>query len=344
MKTRIGLVGYGSGGRLFHAPYIVGARTCELAGIVARAEATIATAESDYPDVPIFASLGDMLDSGRVDAVSISTPPHTRRELVLEAITQGVPTIADKPFAPNAEAGQALADEATRRSVLLNAFHNRRYDTDFVTARAVRDSGELGPLRGLDIRFDLDEPESLEGGPTGGLLRDLGSHVVDQALQLLGPARTVSAHLSWTDLAAGQTDSGFAINIEHESGAYSRISASKVDHLISKEIRLFGRDGSYVSDYRDVQTDAVKAGRRPRDGRTEWGYEDESRWGLLRRTGQVRPIPSLQGDYCAYFEAFAEAVRTGGPGPVPAQQAVEVLRVLDAVTLSDRESRTVTLA
>ena len=100
---RIGLVGYGTGGKNFHSPYIEAASDCELVGIVARAPATVAQAQADWPGMPLFGSLAELIDSG-VDAVTISTPPATRRDLVLEAIGRGIHVVADKPFAPSAAA------------------------------------------------------------------------------------------------------------------------------------------------------------------------------------------------------------------------------------------------
>lgn len=342
MTIRIGLVGYGVGGRLFHAPYIRAAQECEFVGIVARSESAVRAVREDDPEIAIFASLTALLDEG-VDAVVISTPPATRRQLVLEAIGGRVAVVADKPFAPTASDAQELVDAAKAQGTLLNVFHNRRRDADIVTARRIIASGRLGTLRGMDMRFDLDEPGSLEGGPDGGLLRDLGSHVVDQALALLGPALSVTARLGWTQTSGGRTDARFRIDLDHESGATTHISASKIDHLQSKELRLYGDIGSYVSDYRDVQVDALRRGLSPAHDRAAWGYEAADRWGTLRTDEGVIAVPSEQGDYTDFYDEFARAVTSGGRGPVPAEQGVAVLRILDAVALSDRERRTIEL-
>lgn len=343
-KIRIGLVGYGVGGRLFHAPYIRASAACDLVGVVARSPRTVAAVAGDFPDgtVATVGSLTELLSLG-VDAVVVSTPPDTRRDLVLEAVAAGVAVVADKPFAPSADEAQELVDAAADAGVVLNVFHNRRFDTDVVTARGVVDSGRLGRLQGLDLRLDLDEPGTVESGPQGGLLRDLGSHVVDQALQLLGPVSTVWATLDSESRPEGETNVRFLLVLGHTNGATSRVSASKVDHLSSKEIRVYGTDGAYVSDFTDVQAEAVKAGRRPADDRATWGVEDESRWGVLRTADGTETVPSAQGDYTCYYDRFADAVAHDGPGPVPGPEGVEVLRVLDAVAVSAREGRTVTL-
>ncbi len=196
---RLGVVGYGAGGRFFHAPFIAAAEGVELAGVVTRSPVRRAEVEQDWPGVPVFESLGALLDSG-VDAVTITTPPETRRALVLEAIGAGVHVIADKPFAPSAEVGRELAEAAEAAGVLLSVFHNRRWDADVRTLAAVIESGRLGELWRVHSRFDLDDPATLEAGPGGGLLRDIGSHVVDQMVWLLGDVRSVNAHLDWIEL------------------------------------------------------------------------------------------------------------------------------------------------
>ena len=338
MTIRIGLVGYGVGGRLFHTPYIQASPHCELVVVVARSEGTRAAVAEDLPQVAIVGSLTELLELG-VDAVVVSTPPATRRELVLEAIDAGVAVVADKPFAPSAQDAMELVEAAEKAGVLLNVFHNRRNDTHIVTALGIQE--KLGKMRGLDLRLDLVEPDSLEAGPEGGLLRDLGSHVVDQALVLMGPARSVTAQLGSIDLPEGPTNARFRIVLEHESGAMSHISASKIDRLESWELRLIGEDGTYVSDYTDVQTEAIKKGHRPWEDRQTWGYESHDRWGTLVTDEGSEIIPSAQGDYTRFYDAFAKAVEQGSAGPVPAREGVAVLKVLDAVVRSAVEKRTI---
>lgn len=340
---RLGLVGYGNGGRHFHAPYIVAAEGVELAGIVVRNPERRALAEADYPGVPTFGSLADLLVHG-VDAVTITTPPETRRELVLEALAGGANVIADKPLAPDAASARELARAAESAGLALNVFHNRRWDADIRTLRALIERGDIGTPWRIESRFDLDEPGGLNPGPTGGLLRDLGAHLVDQLIWLLGPVRTVFAQIDWLDLPEGRTDAGFAISLEHASGVHSQAAASKWNHIVGRELRAYGSDGSYVAHSTDAQTQAIFAGRRPLAEGPAWGYEPEPAWGVLRTAAGERRIPSERGSVADLYTQFAAALRGEAGFPVPVDQAIHTIETLDAARTSGREGRTVTIS
>lgn len=341
---RLGLVGYGVGGKYFHAPFLSAVEEIDLVGVVARSEAKKAEIAADLPGVPVYASLRELLAAG-VDAVTISTPPETRRELVMEAIAAGVHVVADKPFAPNADAGRELVAAAAEAGVILNVFHNRRWDADIRTVAAVLDSGRLGELQRVHSRFDLDDASGLLRGPAGGMLRDLGSHVVDQMIWLLGPVDRVTCHLDWTDEAdpALRTDAGFVAVLDHIGGATSYVSSTKLNHLEQREFRVYGSLGSYVASGTDVQAQAIFAGRRPADDPEGWGYDDEARWGVLRTADGAEIVPSEKGDHGEFYRRFAAAVAGAGPEPVPASAAVHTLEVLDAARRSAHERRTVVL-
>jgi predicted dehydrogenase len=339
-SVRLGVVGYGVGGRYFHTPFVEAADGIELVGVVTRSAERRAQVVQDWPGIQVHDSLASLIDSG-VDAVTITTPPETRRELVLEAVAAGVHVIADKPFAPDAETGRELAAAADSAKVMLSVFHNRRWDTDIRTLAAVVESGRLGQLWRVHSRFDLDDPGTLETGPGGGLLRDLGSHVVDQMLWLLGDVCSVNAHLDWAELPAGRTDAGFSIEMEHTSGVRSQVESSKLNHLSVRELRAYGSDGSYCSLGTDVQAQAIFAGQRPAADPVGWGYESQARWGVLATDAGEVPVPSEQGRYHDLYSAFAAAVRGDGPQPVPASEGVRTLAVLDAARLSAERRRSV---
>jgi predicted dehydrogenase len=142
-RVRIGLVGYGKGGRFFHAPLIAAAAGCELAGVVARSAARRADLEHDHPGMAAYDDLAQLAAAG-VDAVTISTPADTHVPLVLEAVSLGLPVVCDKPFALSSAAARQAVAAAERAGVLLTVYQNRRFDADLLTVRAVLDSGEVG--------------------------------------------------------------------------------------------------------------------------------------------------------------------------------------------------------
>ncbi|MFC0450146.1 Gfo/Idh/MocA family oxidoreductase [Rhodococcus jostii] len=338
MSVKIGIVGYGLGGRYFHAPFVEAAEGITLGGIVARSASRVAEAAADFPDVPVFSSLGELIDSG-VDAVTITTPPQTRRDLVLEAVGRGVHVVADKPFAPDVATAREMITAAAEAGVLLGVFHNRRYDADIRTLKSVLP--RLGDIWRVESHFDQDGADTLEAGPTGGLLRDLGAHVVDQVLWLFGPAERVDAHLDYVDLPEGRTDAGFVVNITHRSGVYSTVSSSKLNHLDGRRLRAFGSVGSYVADGTDVQAQALFAGARPVDDLTGWGYERRERWGVLHTADGAETIPSQQGSYQDYYTEFAAAVAGTGEQPVPARTALGTIAVLAAAREAAETGRSV---
>jgi len=341
--VRIGVVGYGDGGRYFHTPFIDAAEGIELSGVVTRDAGRRELVAAEHPGVPVYDSLADLLAAG-VDAVTVTTPPATRRDLVLEALAGGVHVVADKPFAPDARGGRDLAAAAREAGVHLAVFHNRRWDADLRTLRAVIESGAIGEVRRVENRFDADDPATLEAGPTGGLLRDIGSHLVDQNLWLLGPATSVYATLDWADLPEGRTDVGFGLVVRHRGGAASWATSSKTNGVAERSLRAYGSTGGYVGSSTDVQARTIMAGTTPSELGDRWGYEPEESWGTLTSPGTSSRVPSERGAYQDFYTAFAAAVRGEGDLPVTADEGLHVLEVLDAARVSAIEGRVVEIA
>lgn len=329
---RIGLVGFGVGGRVFHLPYIQAAQEWELVGVVARSPHRVAEVAAALPGTPVFDSLDALIDVG-VDAVTITTPPETRRELVLRALERGVHVIADKPFAPDAETAQELIAAAKRTNCTLTVFHNRRWDTDLVTLRGVLDSGRLGPVWRADFALDQDDRTVLDQGPEGGLLRDLGAHVVDQLTQLFGPVDRVDAHLDWVGSEAARVDVGFVLGLHHASGVFSTVSASKAARREDRRMIVVGHEGSYESHMSDVQVDQLAAGLHPATA-PEWGIEREDRWGVLSVSEGKVPVPSLRGDYSEFYRDVHAAISEGREPAVRLAEALHTVQVLDAARAS----------
>jgi predicted dehydrogenase len=337
---KLGLVGYGFGGRNFHAPFIQAAGGIEIAAVVARTGRSVESVHSDLPGVPVHASLSDMIAAGGLDAVTITTPPATHVALVMEAIEAGLHVVADKPFAFRATDARRMATAAQDKGVVLAVFQNRRWDADLRTLRKLMEDGALGRIHRVHNRMDFASTDGLLPGPEGGLLADVGSHIIDQMLWLLGPAISVNAQIEEGDIPGGRSDVSFCVNIHHESGAQSYVSATKANHLNSREIRAYGNEGSFVVHGADAQVHAILAGDHPKHNRENWGAEPEGAWGTLYSTQGDRRIPSQLTNYKYYYEEFARAVRDGMSPPVSAEEGIHTVTVLEAARASAASGRT----
>src|SRR4051812_45540946 len=211
--TRIGLAGYGFGGRVFHAPLLATAAGVEFAGVVTRSPQRRAELEQDHPGTPAFESLAALQAAG-AEAVAISTPADTHIPLALEAIGLGLAVVVDKPFALDAAEARTAVDAARQAGVPLTVYQNRRWDSDLLTVRRLIDDGSLGRVTRFESRFERFAPAPGPPAAGGGTLRDFGAHLVDQALHLFGPAGHVYARVS-------DRDDDFFLQVSHTGGVES---------------------------------------------------------------------------------------------------------------------------
>jgi predicted dehydrogenase len=338
---RFGLVGYGTGGRLFHAPLIASADGCELAGVLTRSPERRAELARNLPGTPAFDSLAALADAG-VQAVAISTPVATHMDLAREALGLGFAVVCDKPFAPDAGAARETVELAERVGRPLSVYQNRRWDSDFLTLRQLLADDALGPVSRFESRFQRFAPGSGPGRAGGGLRLDFGAHLVDQALVLFGPAERVYAELH-VRADSGLDDDVF-IALRHRSGVLSHLAGSWLQGAPGPRLRVTGSTGTYVVDGpMDGQEALLKAGRSPATEGDRWGVEAEDRWGRIRRGDMTERVPSERGRWDTYYPAFAEAVRGTGSVPVDPWDAVASLTVLDAALASATSGQVVAL-
>jgi len=334
--VRIGLVGYGFGGRYFHAPLIASARGCVLAGVVTRAPSRRAEVAADHPGVPVFDSIAGLVEAG-VDAVTVSTPAATHTAVTEELLHLGVPVVCDKPFALNVEAARRTVELAERLGVLLSVYQNRRWDSDLLTVRAVLHSGQLGEVLRLESAFErwAAQPDPPPAG--GGLLRDFGSHLVDQALYLFGPVQRVYAE---THEVGSEIEDDFVILMQHAGGLRSHLSGAWRQGAPARRFRVTGTAGTFVVESpMDGQEEALVLGRTPATEGEVWGREPEAAWGRLCRGDECEVIPSERGRWDLFYEEFARAVQGAGPVPVDPWDAVATAMVLDTARRSATERR-----
>ncbi|MEU9732018.1 Gfo/Idh/MocA family oxidoreductase [Streptomyces sp. NPDC048002] len=349
---RTGLIGYGLAGSVFHAPLIAAAEGLVLDTVVTANPERQEQARAAHPGVRVAATADELFArADELDLVVIASPNKTHVPLATAALKAGLPVVVDKPVAGTAAEARDLAALAEERGLLLSVFQNRRWDNDFLTLRKLIDEGELGDVYRFESRFERWRPQ-LKGGwresgdpaEIGGLLYDLGSHVVDQALVLFGPAASVYAE-SDVRRPGAETDDDTFIAITHASGVRSHLYVSATTAQLGPRFRVLGSKAGYVKHGLDPQEAALREGELPGDG---WGTEPESLWGRVGAgesplTGEGRAEPTLPGDYPAYYAAVARAITSGGANPVPATEAAAALDVLEAARRSARDGVVVAL-
>ena len=351
---RVALVGYGLAGSVFHAPLIASTEGLVLDTVVTSNEERRAQARAEFPDVRLASSPDELWSrADELDLLVIASPNKTHVALATAALEAGLPVVVDKPIAGTAAEARELAALADRRGLLLSVFQNRRWDNDFLTLARLIADGELGDVQRFESRFERWRPqpkggwrESGDPQEIGGLLYDLGSHVVDQALTLFGPAVQVYAESDVRRPGASADDDTF-LAITHANGVRSHLYVSATTAQLGPRFRVLGSTAGYVKYGLDPQEAALREGLRPSAGEP-WGEEPQELWGRLGSgesplTGGGIPVRSLPGDYPAYYAAVAAALRGTGENPVTALQAAAALDVLEAARRSAREGTSVTL-
>lgn len=333
--VKIGLVGYGFGGRYFHAPLIASAQECDFVGVVTTSDERRALMATEHPGVSTYDSLPAIAEAG-VEAVAISTPADTHSALTDEAIGLGLSVVCDKPFALDPAAARRSVELAAERGVVLSPYQNRRWDSEYLTVRGLIDDGTLGEVTRFESRFERFAPANGPGAAGGGTLLDFGAHLVDQALTLLGPVESV--HAEWRTRESGLDDDVF-VALRHASGAISHLWGSWSQAAPGPRFRVTGSDASLVITTTDSQEDVLITGATPATSDT-WGVEPASDLDRLFVESGSSPVTLARGAWDTYYPTFARAVRGEGPPPVAAIDAVATADVLEAARLSatNRES------
>lgn len=343
------LFGYGLAGRVFHAPLISCTPGLAIRAVVTSNAERQAQVRHDLPDVRIVDD-PDMAwdDLDDIDLVVIAGANRTHLPLALAAAQHGMSMVIDKPIAGTAEDARRIAAAASLASVQVHAFQNRRWDSEFLTLRSVAESGEIGALHRLESRFDRFRTtprstwrESTDPEDLGGVLLDFGAHLVDQAIELLGPVRTVSASARCIR-GAGEDDMRMVLT--HTSGAESLLVGSQASALAGPRFLLLARMGAVRIDEADTQETELRIGRTPRDA--AWGQE--AFMATLRVMGAddqlvTREQALVPGNWGAFYPAVLESLTTGAAGPVPLHDVIANLEVLDAARASATSGLTVAL-
>ena len=339
--VRIGLAGYGLGGRYFHAPLLASASNCEFLGVVTSSPERRRQVAEDLAR-PAFARLEELARAG-AEAVAISTPAATHVTLTRQALRLGLAVACDKPFALDADSARETVRLAGQLGVPLTVYQNRRWDSDFLTLRELLGRGSLGTLTRFESRFERFRPQSAPPAAGGGTLLDFGSHLADQALLLAGPVLGVYAEMHYRADPDGLDDDIF-IALAHEGGVRSHLWGSWRQGAPGPRFRATGTSGTFVIADVDGQEAQLRSGASPASAGERWGTEPPERWGHLRRGDTAEPVPSARGAWNLFYPAFAAAIRGIQPVPVDPWDAVATAAVLDAARTSARTAQVVSPA
>lgn len=331
---RTAVVGFGTSGRVFHALFLDADPAYSLDVIVTRDGSRRAAAAARHPSATTDATVDDLWAAAdRLDLVVIGSPSGTHATLADAALDAGLDVVVDKPFAVTADEGRALIAKAARLGRTLTVFQNRRWDGDFRTVRRLVESDALGEVRRFESRFEWWKPQppaswKTEATPAegGGILYDLGTHLIDQAVQLFGPVAELTAEIDRRRPGAAADDDVF-VALRHESGTRSHLWMNAVAPVFGPRFHVLGSRAGYTSWGLDGQEPALIAGALPTD--PGFGETPEARWGVLGVDGAARPVPTDRGDYGEFYRLLTAAIREGAPVPVDPADAVAVLELIE---------------
>jgi predicted dehydrogenase len=337
--VNIAIVGYGLAGRVFHGPLIAATPGMRVGAIVTASPQRQAEARRDFPEALVLAQSQDVWDAAhRFDLAVIATASGSHAQVAAAAIDAGVAVVVEKPMATSAAAAKSLTEYAAARGVLLIPFLNRRWDSDHLTLGRLLAEGRLGTVLRYESRFERWRPTPGSGwrdsrAPEmgGGLLLDLGSHLIDQALTLFGPVSAVYAEVLGR---RGGADDDVFLALHHESGVLSHLWAGALAAAPGPRLRVLGDRGAYVITQLDGQEDALRAGRRP----DQPAFADPSpdRWGRLLHGDDGEPVPTVPGRWSEFYAGVRNALCDAAPPPVTAAEAIAGLAIIDAARESAR--------
>ena len=334
MGLSVGLAGFGLAGRVFHAPLVAAVDGLELSAVMTRSRERAAQAREDYPGAQVVASLDALLDG--IDVLVVATPNSSHVDVALAGLDRGLAVVVDKPVAPTAQLARRLLDAGGR----LTVFQNRRWDGDFLTAQRLLREGALGEPVRLESRFEKFSPqvdpsrwrERPDPDEGGGVLLDLGAHLVDQAVELFGPPVAIYAELDRRRPGARVEDDVF-IALEHAGAVRSHLWMGKVAPLAGPRLRLSGLGAGFACDGLDPQEAQLAAGLRP--GEPGYGEAPPGRVG-------DRPLPLERGRYQDFYAGVRDWAAGDAPPPVDPADSVRVLEILEAARRSAEQRAVIT--
>jgi predicted dehydrogenase len=358
---RVGLVGFGMAGRVFHGPLISSVDGLELAAVVERS--TNAAAER-YPGITTYRTLDAMLADSSLGLFVVATPSGTHFQVAKQILLAGKNVVVDKPISTTSAEIAQMMQLAAARNLLLIPFHNRRWDSDFLTIQKLLRDGSLGRLVYCESRFDRWRPDppsnrlwKEDPSAGGGVLLDLGTHIADQALALFGLPEAVAADLLCERDWARANDAftlrlrypGFPpqrpVSVAGGPGLTVVLGANCLSSPPGPRFHLRGTKGNFWKLGLDPQEAALNKVTRIAEHNSEraWGQEPPAEWGTLYIDADgstvTRPVAPIPGDYRLYYAQVRDALLGKAPAPVLPLDAWRVIRLLEWAAQSSKERR-----
>lgn len=340
------LCSFGMSGRVFHAPFIALNPGFQLYGVWER---TKNGAEEKYPGTKTFRTLEALLADEAIQLVVVNTPSVTHFDYTKQCLEAGKHVVVEKPFTATVQQAEILIALAAEKNKILSVYQNRRYDSDFRTVKKVLDNHWLGELVDVSIHYDRYVPSlspkihKETPTPAVGCLYDLGAHLIDQALQLFGMPEAVFADIA-ANRPGSQVDDYFDLKLFYSTFRVTLKSSYYVREALPG-YQLHGKKGSFIKPKTDVQEAQLQAGAIP--GGDNWGIEPETERGLLHteKDGTVirEYISSERGNYGDYYHALHHAITSNGPVPVKAEEAMQVIKIIETAFRSSLERKTIEL-
>lgn len=344
-KIKTALLSYGMSGKVFHAPFLELHPGFELTGSWERSKKLI---HNDFPKVKSYKSFEEVLEK-EVDLVVVNTPVATHFEYAKKVLQAGKHALVEKAFTATVDEAQELKALAEAKNLKLAVFQNRRWDSDFKTVKDVVDNDLLGEIVEAEFHFDRYNPSlSIKGhketaNPGAGILKDLGPHLIDQALYLFGFPEAVSADIRIT------RDNSLVDDYMDILLYYPRFRVRlKAGFFVREAVPSFivhGKNGSFLKSRGDIQEDALKMGKKP--SLKNWGIESRSREGLLHTEsgGKIihENIPTLSGNYYDFFDGLYHSITENKPEPVTALDGVNTMRIIEASIKSNQQRQVIQL-
>lgn len=345
-KIKTALLSYGMSGKVFQAPFLELHPGFELSGSWERSKKLI---QEDYPHVKSYASLEEILANDEIDLVVVNTPIDTHFEYAKKVLEVGKHAIVEKAFTATVAEAEELAALAKEKGLKLAVFQNRRWDSDLKTVRQILSDGVLGEIVEAEFHFDRYNPllspkahkETVNSG--SGVLKDLGPHIIDQALYLFGLPKAVFADIrttrensvvdDWIDVLLFYPD----LRVRLKAGFFVREP--------NPAYVIHGKKGSFLKHRGDVQEDDLKVMKKP--NLDSWGTEPLDKEGFLHTEIGDKimhgKIPTLQGNYYDFFDGVYNSIVNDTVEPVTAQDGVNVMRIIETAILSNQEKRVIDL-